>query len=264
MVNGHVFVIGKTGTGKTTLGGRLFDEHPGPAIFCDVQGARVGDADHEISRIEDVWAILKSSWRDGPHIRWLVEDYRGVDRLIVDLQRAHRPGYLKRQEIPVIALVLDEVHLGAPTWADTRTPVVQVFTRGRQHNLFGIGITQWVSQAARVIRANVTTYYLFAQHPQELEILRSEYRLEIPDPEWIKPRPGVTPGEELNHNYYRYDGRWFKGDQDGHELEISAAGETRPIDAPPETGGSPGQEGSPSPGDLPASGPARPGSPLGP
>jgi hypothetical protein len=226
VVGATTFIVGKTRSGKTFRAARLFEEHEGPAIFCDVQGFSLREplgATHRcLSADEVIGTLASSSSEQGwPHILWLLDNYEELDTVFGYLKWAHKQATMDQQIPPAMAVFVDECWRVAPTWADARNPCVRLFTEGLQHNLFGVAISQWPAQTSRLIGGNTYDWYIYALSPKDMQVVSSLYRMDPPDWNWV-----LLPQE---HHYWRYDGRWFQGDAEGIESEVP---EVRVADVP--------------------------------
>ena len=219
VVDRHTFIVGKTGSGKTYRSYRLLEAHQGPAIFCDFEWTKgVADFDFETTDVDEVVDVLRDTKPGGDvRIRWLLDDY-GDDfgDLVEYLKDVHRGWHLRDRPLPKLALFMDEVHRIAPTWADARNPGVRVFTEGRHHNLFGVGVTQWPAQTSRLIGMNAYDWYVYFLNPKELATLSQYYHMDVPDIGWLSID---------GHTYFRYSsdgGTWWRGSSTGVETsEVS-------------------------------------------
>lgn len=216
-VEAHTLVCGKTRSGKTYLGYKLFGAHTGPAIFCDIQWQRYGEADADVYSVEELVDVLVAHNPDDPwpKIRWLLDNYDEAQTLVPYLKDVHRTHHLRGRTLPVMAVFLDEIWRIAPNWADPRNPAVRIFSEGMQHNLMGVAITQWPSSTSRLIRMNSFDVYLFYLNPQEQAVVERDYHLVPPDWSWLEP---------MNYHYWRYDGDWWRGDQNGIEVRFPEPG----------------------------------------
>jgi hypothetical protein len=162
--------------------------------------------------VEDVVGVLadRHAWKAAPpKVLWLLDRYDDLGRLVDYLLGVHRAWHVAGARPPTLALFLDEVWRAAPRAADANEPAVRVFTEGFQHGVVGVALSQWVGQVASLIPGNAYEYYIFDLWDKDAELLRSYYRMEIPDEAWL--RGG-------RYRYWRYDGTWWRGDAEGREV----------------------------------------------
>lgn len=222
------FIVGKTQSGKTWRAYRLFEAHEGPAIFADVQWQSYGEADVEVvsdprrpgssvAEIVDAFSRRRPGDR-WPHVRWLPDltFYEDELRVLVDyFKDVHRTYHLRGRRLPTLAIFMDEIWRTAPVWADARNPAVRVFTEGLQHRIVGVGLSQWPAQTSRLIGGNSYAWLIYHLNPKELADLNRVYHLEAPSWEWV--------ADLGSRHYWKYDGYWWRGDENGLEVRVEEA-----------------------------------------
>src|SRR5712691_7840219 len=117
MVEVPTVLVGTTQSGKTYRAFRIFESHPGPAIFWDVQW-RAAHYSPAATRVGDVAgaALLLERWDGNPPFPRIVienERYADLDRFVSYLWDAHRGAHVQNRTLPNLALFLDEVSLAA-------------------------------------------------------------------------------------------------------------------------------------------------------
>lgn len=220
-------LIGQTQSGKTFRAFRLFEVHPGPAIFYDAQW-RGRDYLPRAVRASSFGAVrdLLVAWKpDEPPPRIVFEPLNHDDLpLLVDaLIRVHLEAHIQGRQPPKLALFLDEVSLVAGRGAGAENAAVRLFTQGYQHGVIGVAITQRPALTTRNIIEQAWEAYLFSPGPVGAQVLE-DYGWVPPDWSWVAvPR---------SYHYWRYDGNaWLKGDSGGVEVAVA---EVSDVQGPPE------------------------------
>jgi hypothetical protein len=221
MVDVPTVYLGTTQSGKTFRAFQTMAQHPGPAIFWDVQW-RAGHYAPQSTRVADVPGAVDLLVRwDGnpPYPRIVIENerYADLDMLVSYLWGVHRRAHVENRTLPLMAVYLDEVSLAADRYADNENPAVRLFTQCYQHRIVGVALTQRSAQISRNILADAWEYYTFTPGRGDLEVYR-DFGLLPPDVAWT-----VQPE---SHHYYRFTpGRVYRGEADGSETEVAEGAE---------------------------------------
>jgi hypothetical protein len=214
MVEVPTSLWGRNQSGKTWRAFHLWATHPGPAIFCDIQGRRYGQG-QTARNVEDVINLLGSSQgTTGPStnkILWQLDNYDELDMLVDYLLTVHKKARDEGKSIRPVAIFMDEIWRAAGIGEKATNAAVRCFTEGLQHGVIAVSISQWMSQTSRLIGNQSYEYYFFALAPQDYAILRSNYHIDIPNTEWTAPR---------TYNYWKFvDGEWYRGNAYGVEVK---------------------------------------------
>lgn len=212
-------IVGTTQSGKTYRAFRLFEAHPGPAVFWDVQwrASDYSPSSVRVPTVESCVGVL-AQWNprmEPPRIIIQDEQYNGLETLVSYLWSVHRNLHARAVRPPSIAVFLDEVSLAADRYAGNDNPACRLFTQCYQHGVVGVAISQRPAQTSRNLLANAWEWYTFSPGRGDLDTYR-EYSVLPPDPSWLSnPRA---------HQYYRWtsDGRCLRGDSAGGEIDVVA------------------------------------------
>ena len=227
MVDVPTFMVGMPQSGKTWRSFRLFEAHPGPAIFADIQ-YRAGHYLESPQLVDSVPAILRvlRDWdaKDPPpKLVWRLDTYAELPGLVEPLWRTHKERHVRNEWLPKMAVFLYEISLTARPYATLDDPAVRLFTQCYQHDIIPVGITQRPAMTSRNLLGAAWDLYLFAMTPADMETVRAIHRLDLPEPGWI--------GDPREHHYFAYrTGQFWKGDAEGVELAMPVLRE--PVEPP--------------------------------
>lgn len=193
-VESPTVIIGKTQSGKTYRASRLFEATEPPVIFCDIQWRKYAQG-VECRTVEEIVDVLHANPK--ARIWWLLENYDQINELVEYLYQVHKYYNLKGAKIPRLVIFLDEVWRVADRWSDMTGGANKLFAECFQHKITPVAISQWVGHVHKLIMTNAYVIYIFSLSSSDIELLRKNYGVDIPDDGWID--------NPTDYHYYIYD-----------------------------------------------------------
>ncbi len=209
-------IVGAPQSGKTFRAFRLFEAHPGPAIFYDTQwrGRDYSPGSPRARTVQEVVSAL-ASWSPGdapPRIVWEPLHHGDFPVFVDALLRLHLSAHVADSDLPALAFFVDEVSILADNRALPDNPAVRLIREAFQHRIIGCAITQRPAATTRHITENAWEAYIFNPGPIGAETLEA-YGWRVPDWTWVT--------EPRSYRYWHYSDRWLKGDAGGVEVEVA-------------------------------------------
>lgn len=201
----HVDIVGTTGSGKTTLAARLYDEAPGVAIYVDPSGeVPVGGYTIDMSDGETFDpAILAEHSR----IVIIPPDGTGTEADMNFINRLQSVLFALGDEIPGedgrFYVFVDEAHEFAPLHADGSNAIIRMAKRGRKRNMRLFMVSQSPADMSKKAVKQMEYHVIFAVNEYDADYLK---RYGMP-----ADRIRETVGRPEEHQFVVYDGFDLRG-----------------------------------------------------
>lgn len=196
----HSDIVGATGSGKTTLAARMYENAPGVAIYVDPSGeVPVNGAVVDMSEGE---AFDPSVLAENRRIVIIPPDGAGSEADMRFIEQLQSALFSIGDEIPHndgrFYVFIDEAHEFAPLHADPSNPIIRMSKRGRKRNIRLFMVSQSPADMSKKAVKQMKYHVIFAVNDYDSEYLD---RYGMPADE-IKERLG-RPDE---HRFVIYDG----------------------------------------------------------
>lgn len=196
----HSDIVGTTGSGKTTLAARLYDNAPGVAIYVDPSGeVPVGG---RVVDMSDGDAFDPAVLAENRRVVIIPPDGTGTEADLRFMNRLQEALFAIGDEIPHnrgrFYLFVDEAHEFAPLHADGDNPIIRIAKRGRKRNIRLFMVSQSPADMSKKAVKQMEYHVIFAVNDYDADYLK---RYGMPADE-VKAAVG-SPDE---HKFVVYDG----------------------------------------------------------
>lgn len=196
----HADIVGTTGSGKTTLAARLYDNAPGVAIYVDPSGeVPVGG---RVVDMSDGDAFDPAVLAENRRVVIVPPDGTGTEADMRFMNRLQEALFAIGDEIPHnrgrFYLFVDEAHEFAPLHAEGDNPIIRMAKRGRKRNIRLFMVSQSPADMSKKAVKQMEYHVIFAINQYDGDYLK---RYGMPSDE-IREAVG-SPDE---HKFVVYDG----------------------------------------------------------
>lgn len=196
----HTDIVGTTGSGKTTMAARLYDEAPGVAIYVDPSGeVPVGG---RVIDMSDGDALDPAIFAETNRVIIIPPDGTGTEADMDFMNRLQTVLFALGDEIPGedgrFYVFVDEAHEFAPLHADGSNPVIRIAKRGRKRNIRLFMVSQSPADLSKKAVKQMEYHVIFAINEYDGDYLK---RYGMPS-----DRIREAVGRPDEHKFVVYDG----------------------------------------------------------